>query len=51
MNVSIFVMSAMGRSQIQGAVRQYTDEQRRNRVDYGLPLEPFALVDFSLYSM
>jgi hypothetical protein len=23
-----------------------TDEQRRNRVDYSLPLEPFALADF-----
>jgi hypothetical protein len=45
MNVPIFVMSAMGHSQIQGD-RQQPDEQRRNRVDYGLPLEPFALADF-----
>jgi hypothetical protein len=26
-------------------VRQQTDEQRRNPVDPGLPLEPFALAD------
>jgi hypothetical protein len=30
----------------KGPVRQHTDEQRRSRVDSGLPLEPFALADF-----
>jgi hypothetical protein len=46
MNVSIFVMSAMSRAaKFKRSVRQHTDEQRRNRVDYGLPLEPFALAD------
>jgi hypothetical protein len=42
---SIFVTSAMVRNQIQGARPQHTDEQRRNRVDTALPLEPFALAD------
>ena len=45
MNVSIFVVSAI-RSQIQGARPAVEDEQRQNRVDYGLPLEPFALAEF-----
>jgi hypothetical protein len=40
-------MSAMScRQKFKGPVRQLTDEQRQNRVDYGLPLEPFALADF-----
>ncbi len=45
MDVSIFVMSAMSRSQIQGAIRQRTDLQCRNRVDYSLPLELFMLAN------
>jgi hypothetical protein len=44
MNALIFVMSAMSRYQIPGAVPQYADEQGRNRVDYGLPLEPSRLL-------
>ena len=40
-NVSILVMSAM-RRQFKGPILQHTDKQRRNRVDSGLPREPFA---------
>jgi hypothetical protein len=34
----------MSRSQIQGARPAAHRRQRRNRVDHGLPFEPFALL-------
>jgi hypothetical protein len=46
MNVPIFVMSAMSRSQIQGTHPAAYRRAMPESVDYGLPLEPFALADF-----
>jgi hypothetical protein len=46
MNVSIFVMSAMSRSQIQGGGPAAYERTMPGCVDYGLPLEPFALANF-----
>jgi hypothetical protein len=45
MNLSIFVMSAMSRSQIQGARPAAHRRTMPGCVDYGLPLDPFALAD------
>jgi hypothetical protein len=46
MNVSISVMSAISRRQIQVARPAARRRTMQNGVDYGLPLEQFAFGDF-----